>query len=266
MKKLFFHITLFAVLFLTACSKYVDDRSTSTTTGGGTTTPTTPVTPPGGGTSGGGSGTTTPTSATTPFIKFYNVVDYGAISIKFNSNTIGTISQYSPSAYIIGVNGSNTILLTLGTTTLLNISIDLVAGKYYSCFMYKVGNDWKINLVPDDLTAPATGYSNIRLLDFRTQAYFDYVNTRVYSLGNDEITYKGRNFLSHSTFDSYTKFDPLVTGTYNCIIYNDSVNLANKKGFALTSGKIYSVILMTPANLSAASALYNIIIDVEQHN
>lgn len=279
MKNISTYFLVIAVCLVTACSRYIDDRTGSSSSGsGGTTTPTTPVIPPGGG-SGSGSGTGSggsgsggtgsggTTTATTPFIKFFNVVDYGNVGVSLNGSNVGAIAQYYPSAYSTGVNGTNTILLTYNNTTILNTGVDLVAGTYYSCFIYRVGYDWKINVVKDNLTSPATGYANIRLLDFRTQAYFDYVNARIYALGVDEITYKERNFLDHTTYSTYTAFNTLsASSSYNCIVYNDTANLASKKGFPLSSGKIYSIILMTPTSLSAANAIYNIAIDVEQHN
>ncbi|MBS1626968.1 MAG: hypothetical protein JSR09_07740 [Bacteroidetes bacterium] len=281
MKNISTYLLVIAVCLLTACSRYIDNRSSSSSSGSGSSGTgsggSTPVIPPGGGSSGSGSGGTGGSgsggtgsggsTATTPFIKFFNVVDYGNVGVSLNGSNVGSIAQYYPSIYTTGVNGTNNIKLTYNNNTISNIGVDMIAGAYYSCFIYRVGYEWKINVVKDDLTAPATGYANIRLLDFRTQAYFDYINVRVYALGVDEITYKKRNFLDHTTYSTYTSFNSLAANSsYNCMIYNDTANLASKKGFPLNSGKIYSIILMTPTGLSAGNAIYNIAIDVEQHN
>lgn len=276
MKQFTTYFILVSISLLTACSRYVDDRTSSSSgTGSGTGT-TTPVTPPGGGSTGGGSGSGGgtggssggTTNATTPFIKFFNVVDFGNLSVSLNGSTVGSIARFYPSAYITGVAGSNTITVALSGTTVLNVAADFVAGNYYSCFFYKVGNEWKVNVVRDVLTTPTTGYASFRVLDFRTQAYFDYIKVRVYApLTVNDTTFTKRNFLDHATYSAYTAFTTFeANNSYNCVVANDTANLATKKGFALSSGKIYSLILMTPASLSSANAIYNIAIDVQQHN
>jgi len=257
---IFFLLLLSIGLF--SCNRYIDQRTTSTTP----TIPTTPTTPP--ATPPPGGGTTAPGTGNAA-IKFYNVVDFGNLTVSLNDVSAGTVAQYYPTTYTTANAGTNNIKIytTASTATpALNIGVDLAAGKYYSCFMYKVGYDWKISLVSDDLTAPPANKANVRVLDFRTQAYFDYVNVRITSPGLDQLDYTKRNFLDHATYDTYTRFKSIYAGSYNVIVYNDSTNLAIKKGINFDNGKIYSVILMTPASASAQAALYSIIPDIEKHN
>lgn len=267
MKRWSIYIILVCSFLFTSCSQYVDQRSGSGSTTTTPITPTQPVTPPSGsgsgGTIGGGSG-----SSTTSYIKFFNPVNFGSIGVSLNNSTVGTIGQYAATAtYYTAVNGSNTISITQGGYTILNVTVDLVAGNYYSCFVYKVGYDWKINIIKDDLTLPGSKATNVRVLDFRTQAYYDFVRINIFSLGLDQYVDSNRHFLDHTSFDFYTKFHTLTAGSsYNIFVYNDSANLASKKGVPFLEGKIYSVILTTDATLSAADALKKISLEIEQHN
>ena len=258
-------LIIFGVLF-SACSQYVDQRSGSGSTGGTTTTPTQPVTPPSGSGSGGtigGAG-----SSSTAYIKFFNPVNFGSIGVLLNNSTVGTVGQYAATtSYYTAVNGTNTIAITQGGYTILNISVDLVGGNYYSCFAYKVGYDWKINIIKDNLVMPPSKSASIRVLDFRTQAYYDYVKVNIYSLGLDQYTDSNRHFLDHTSFDYYLQFRTLAAGSsYNVFVYNDTANLMIKKGIPFNDGKIYSVILTTDATLPAADALKKIGVEIEQHN
>ncbi|MFY7900485.1 MAG: hypothetical protein ACOVNY_09905, partial [Chitinophagaceae bacterium] len=151
------------VIFLTACSKVVDD------------------------TNNGGNGSGGSTSTVVPNIKFFNVMDYGPVTVRLNNVTIGNSSLYNPTTYRVGVIGSNNISITFNNNQVLNQTVDLLAEKFYSCFFYRVGFDWKMSLVTDDITNIPTGKIKIRALDFRTQAYFDYVKLRIISPGSDQL-------------------------------------------------------------------------------
>ncbi|MDE3235569.1 MAG: DUF4397 domain-containing protein [Bacteroidota bacterium] len=222
------------------------------------------------GTSGGG-GTVTNTSDSVSYIKFFNPVDFGNLTVYLNNDSLGSIAPYFPSTYIKTKAGSNIVRIVSPVNPsidALNVGIDVTGGKYYSCFMYKVGYDWKISLVPDDLTAPPANKANIRVLDFRTQAYFTYVNISVVSPGLDQVSFYKRNFLDHSTYGSNAQFKPVFAGSYNIVVTQDTsiTNLAIKKNVALDNGKIYSVIMMTPTAATPAAALSQISLDVEKHN
>ncbi len=244
-------------LILISCNKVVTTNDGSTNTGG-TTTTTNPL--------------NNDTLTDYPRIKFYTVMDYGntKVTVKLNGNTT-TIAKYYPSSkYIICNKGANTIILyypDTTTNTVLSRQVDLIGGYYYSCFFYRVGYEWKLSVVRDDINVPS-GINNakIRLLDFRTQAYFDYTNTRVYNPGYDETTYYTRNFLDHETYSSYANFKEVSAGTYKIKVYNDSSTLKSRDSVVFKPGKIYSIVLLTPSSLLPDVALRNIYPDTYQHN
>ncbi len=235
-------ILISSFIFLIACSKVVNDTNTSSNTGG-----------------------TGSNSTIVPNIKFFNVMDYGAVSVKLNNVTIGSTSLYNPTTYRVGVIGSNNISITFNNNQVLNQTVDLLAEKYYSCFFYRVGFDWKMSLVSDDITNIATGKIKVRVLDFRTQGYFDYVKVRLISPGGDQFDYANRNFLDHHTYDSYARFTTLNAGKYNVTVFNDTANLASKRDYTMASGSAYSVIMTTPADNTRSQALFNITPDIQKH-
>ncbi len=237
MKK-FISIIIILAFGFTSCTKTVD------------TTTTVPVTP--------GTGTTTVGPA---FIKFYNVMDYGNVNVTLGGTSMGDVALYYSTAYKSIAAGNKNIKVTLGGNTIIDVFADLVGDKYYSCFIYRVGFNWRVSIVTDDLTTPAAGKAGIRVLDFRTQAYFDYVKVKIFSVGLDQIDYVNRNFLDHLSYDTYTTFRPLAAGTYTTNVFNDSGTLANKSGLVLGNGKIYTLVLMTQADLTATEALKFINID-----
>ncbi|MDI9366006.1 MAG: DUF4397 domain-containing protein [Flavobacterium sp.] len=225
---------LIVLLGLTACTKVMDGSSTSTNTG---------------------------TTTGKANIRFYNVMDYGNVNVALNGADQGDVAIYYSTAYKQVAAGSRSIKVTFSGNTIVDANADLLSDKYYSCFIYRVGFNWRISIVTDDLTTPATGKAGVRVLDFRTQAYFNYVNVRVISVGLDQLDYTNRNFLDHLSYDTYTTFKQVAAGTYNINVFNDATNLSKKTGVTLGSGKIYSVLLVTPADLTAADALYNISLD-----
>lgn len=230
------------VLF-TSCYKQVDTATTTTTTN-----------------NNNGS-----TSTVAPNIRFFNTMDYGNVSISLNNGSSTSVAQYYPTSYREGIIGTNSIIVSFGSNNVVSQSIDMIGGKYYSCFVYRVGYDWKISIVKDDLTPPTTGSCKARVLDFRTQAYFDYVGLRFFSPGNLTLDYANRNFLDHLSYDTYASFKSITAGTYTITIFTSSDNVFTKTGVLLESGKMYTALLMTPASLSRADALKNIKLDLETH-
>jgi hypothetical protein len=192
-------------------------------------------------------------------------MDYGNVSISLNNGSTSTVAQYYPTSYKEGIIGTNSIIVSFGSNNVVSQSIDMIGGKYYSCFVYRVGYDWKISIVKDDLTPPASGSCKVRVLDFRTQAYFDYVGLRFFSPGNLTLDYSNRNFLDHLTYDTYASFRSITAGTYTTTIFTSTDNVFTKTGVLLESGKIYTAVLMTPASLSRADALKNIKFDLETY-
>ncbi len=211
--------------------------------------------------------TTIDTTATLvkPTVKFFNVMDYGNIAVTFNKVNLGEVALYYPypaNSYTNGIIGTNNIVVKFGGETKIDVNVDLLANKSYSIFVYRVGYDWKLSVVTDDLTLPGTGKAKVRVLDFRTQAYFDYVKVKFSSLGSvDTLRYNNRNFLDHASYDTYTKFNTLPSGSYNMVIFNDTANLANRTSLQLSSNKIYSMIMVTKASLESKDAIYQINID-----
>lgn len=218
---------------------------------------------------------TPPITTSIPTIKFFNVVDQGKVTVKLNGTIVAdSLAQYYPTAYITAKSDSNNIQLLKASsrdTTLLNINVGLLKGKNYSCFIYKLGYDWKASLVIDNLTAPDSGYAGIRILDFRTQAATNYVSINLFSLGF--ITYTGvypfiyRHFLDHTSFDFLTSFTPvLARPDYNIVVFNSSANLVIRSNINLASKKIYSMILMTPASITSDTTANKYIFpDVQEH-
>lgn len=216
----------------TSCTKTVDTLATI------------PATP----------GTGNPTAGPA-FVKFYNVMDYGNVNVTLGGTNIGNVALYFSTAYKSIAAGNKNIKVTLGGNTIVDVYADLVGDKYYSCFIYRVGFNWRVSIVTDDLTTPAAGKASVRVLDFRTQAYFDYVKVKIFNVGLDQVDYVNRNFLDHLSFDTYTTFRPLAAGTYTANVFNDTGNLSTKTGVVLGSGKIYTLVLMTQADLTAVDAL-----------
>lgn len=245
LKVYYFFILLSAFV---ACTKQVDDTAV--------------VIPP-----------VTPTSI--PTIKFFNVVDQGKITVKLNGTVVSdSLAQYYPTTYITAKADSNNIQLFKASsrdTTILNINVGLLKGKNYSCFIYKLGYDWKASIVTDNLTKPDSGYAGIRILDFRTQSNTNYVSINLFSLGY--ITYTGtfpfiyRHFLDHSSFDFLTNFTPVMARPdYKIVVYNSTDNLVTRNNVTLGSKKLYSMILMTPASITADSTANKYIFpDVQEH-
>ncbi|MFP5040208.1 hypothetical protein [Parasediminibacterium sp. JCM 36343] len=241
MKHLFYFI--FVASILISCTKQVDTS--------GIATPTTPTTG----------------STVAPSIRFFNVMDYGNDTVLINTASTGALARYYPTAYLKGVIGSNNIQVIFGGNTVVNVNVNLLAGSSYSCFIYRVGYDWKVSVVADDLSTPTAGNTKVRVLDFRTQAYFSYINVHFSSPGNLSLDYTYRNFLDHLSFDTYTVFKTITAGTYTITLSNSSTGATLKtvSNVVFASTKIYSVILMTQASQTAADALNNIQVDVEQH-
>jgi Domain of unknown function (DUF4397) len=227
-------ILLITLIGFTACSKVVDSTSTGTSTGTGTSNGT-------GSTNGNAN------------IRFYNVMDYGNVNVTLGGVSQGDVAIYYSTAYKQVAAGSTNIKVTFGGNTIIDVYADVLADKYYSCFIYRVGYNWRISIISDDLTTPAAGKAGIRVLD--------YVKVRVVSVGLDQLDYTNRNFLDHLSYDTYTTFKQVAAGTYNINVFNDSATLSSKTNVVLGNGKIYSIALMTPADLTAADALKYINID-----
>ncbi len=245
MKNNFKNFIVFCSLsFLMGCTKYTTPSEVVTTP-----TPTVTVTP--------------------PALKFFNVMDQGATNVFLNSKQVTSVAKFFASAYINAKEGSNNIQLSFpNKNTLLNVNPILANNTKYSCFFYKVGNEWKYNLVKDDLPANlVAGAAAIRVLDFRTEAYFNYINVRLISPGFEIIDQKNRNFLDHSTFDGYTQFQKVGAGAYNIFMYNDTVTSSFRKGVSIDPKGIYSILLTTPSNITPVTdAIFHIYPDAVKHN
>ncbi len=215
------------------------------------------------------SSTATPEVIVPPAIKFFNVMDLGETKVSLNAKQVTSVSKFYASGYITGVNGINNIKLNSSTNAgLLDVNPTMVNNNKYSGFFYKVGNEWKLNIVKDDMPANiVNGFAAIRVLDFRTEAYFNYINVRLISPGFAIIDQKNRNFLDHTTFDSYTKFQNIGAGTYSINMYNDTITSSSRTGVQIENKGIYSILLTTPTNIVPyADAIYHIYPDVAKHN
>lgn len=246
MKKIFNQsIIVCFLLLLSSCTKY--------TTGVNTTTET----------------PTTTVVTVAPSVKFFNVMDLGSTNVYLNSKQVTSVAKFYASSYITAKEGANNLQISFADkNTLLNVNPVLANNTKYSCFFYKVGNEWKYNLVKDELpTTFNTGFAALRVLDFRTEAYFNYINVRLISPGSDVIDQKNRNFLDHTTYDGYTKFATVGAGSYGIYMYNDTITSSYRKGVTIDSKGIYSVVLTTPSNITPyTDAIYYIFPDVVKHN
>ncbi len=239
---------LFAILFTTlfsSCYKQVSNGTSSTPTD------------------------TIKTSTTLPNIMFYNVMDYGNVYITLNNtNNLGGVAKYYPLSYTTGVVGTNNIIVTFSNDTIINQNVDLLAGKNYSCFVYRVGYSWFLSIVPDNLKTPSVGNSEIRILDFRTQAWYSYIGVKLFSPGNTPLIFNNRNFLDHESYSGYENFDTIPSGIYTTTLFITSPTATNltQVSDTLVSQKIYTFVLMTQASLTAAKALNNIQIEQSVNN
>ncbi len=222
-----------------------------------------------------GTGTTTTsvdtikTSKTLPNIMFYNVMDYGNVYITLNNtNNLGGVAKYYPLSYTEGIVGTNNIIVTFSNDTIVNQNVDLLGGKNYSCFVYRVGYSWFLSVVPDNLKTPSAGNSEIRILDFRTQAWYSYIGVKFFSPGNTPLIYNNRNFLDHESFSGYENFDTVPSGVYTTTLFITSPTASNltQVSDTLVSQKIYTFVLMTQASLTAAKALNYIQIEQSINN
>lgn len=213
--------------------------------------------------------TTTTATDTAPLIKFYNAMNFGSMDVNLNAKKVTSVAKFYPSAYISAKEGTNTLSINFpNKSSVMNATVDLVRNTKYSCFFYMVGNEWKYNLVKDDLSiSPNTNYSAVRVLDFRTEAYYNYINVRIASPGGDMIDQKNRNFLDHVTYSGYTNFKTIISGTYSIKMYNDTLTTSQRLGVNFDSKGIYSVVLTTPGNITPYSnAIFYIYPDVMKHN
>lgn len=212
---------------------------------------------------------TTKTNTTPPNIMFYNVMDYGNVYVILNNtNNLGGIAKWYPLGYTAGVVGTNNIIVTFSNDTIVNENVELLAGKNYSCFVYRIGYSWFLSVVPDNLTTPSAGNSLVRLLDFRTQAWFSYIGVKFFSPGNAPLIFNNRNFLDHESFSGYEGFNTLPSGIYTTTLYITTPTASNltQQTDTLVSKKIYTFVLMTQASLTAAQALQNIQIHQSSNN
>ena len=247
MKKKYFTISLIFIVTITlvSCTKYTPLNSTSNIYN------------------------TTTTTDTAPLIKFYDVMNFGSMDVNLNAKKVTSVAKFYASSYISAKEGTNSVSINFpNKSSVLNASLDLVRNTKYSCFFYMVGNEWKYNLVKDDLSiAPITNYSAVRILDFRTEAYYNYINVRVASPGGDIVDQKNRNFLDHVTYSGYTNFKTIISGTYSIKMYNDTLTTSQRLGVNFDSKGIYSILLTTPGNITPYSnAIFYIYPDVVKHN
>ncbi len=213
--------------------------------------------------------TTPPEVIVPPAIKFFNVMDLGETKVSLNSKQVTSVSKFYASSYISGINGVNNIKLSSSTNAgLLDVNPTMINNTKYSGFFYRVGNEWKLNIVKDDLPSNlVSGFAAIRVLDFRTEAYYNYINVRLISPGFAIIDQKNRNFLDHTTFDNYTKYQSIGAGTYSINMYNDTVTSSSRTGVQIADKGIYSILLTTPTNIVPyTNAIYHIYPDVAKHN
>ena len=212
---------------------------------------------------------TTKTNTTPPNIMFYNVMDYGNVYVILNNtNNLGGVAKWYPLSYTAGVVGTNNIIVTFSNDTIINENVDLLAAKNYSCFVYRIGYSWFLSVVPDNLTTPSAGNSQVRLLDFRTQAWFSYIGAKFFSPGNAPLIFNNRNFLDHESYSGYEGFNTLSSGIYTTTLFITTPTASNltQQTDTLVSQKIYTFVLMTQASLTAAQALQNIQIEQSSNN
>lgn len=148
----------------------------------------------------------------------------------------GVASSYRP----VSSNSPLATITTAGVTTpYLNANLLLQPSKYYSLFAYDSTTAFKVSLVEDDRTAPATGKINMRFLNFYKGSVTVDIKRGTTNLFTSRAT---NDHASNGSLTQYTSMDP---GSYSLGVFvaGSSVNLFQLPAIDFVAGKNYTLVL-----------------------
>jgi hypothetical protein len=167
-----------------------------------------------------------------------------AIDGAVNGSVIATgIAYPNNSGYKTTSTGNFNIRITqTGTSTVfIDGTLTAEAGAYYSLYMVDSLHKRKATVIRDDLSAPSSGKSKIRLLHFSPDA--PAVDVFVNGAASTNFSNRGFNDVqSNATFAGFTEVN---AGNIDLQIRlaGTSTVLATIPTITLTAGKIYTVII-----------------------
>ena len=148
----------------------------------------------------------------------------------------GVASSYRP----ISSNSPLATITTAGVATpYVSANLLLQASKYYSLFGYDSTTAFKVSLVEDDRTAPATGKINMRFLNFYKGSVTVDIKRGTTSL------FTSRSTNDHSSNGSLTQYTSMDPGSYSLGVFvaGSSVNLFQLPAIDFVAGKNYTLVL-----------------------
>ncbi len=158
-----------------------------------------------------------------------------------NALVIGGVSYGVASSYRpISSNSPLVTITTAGVTNpFLNANLLLQASKYYSLFSYDSTTAFKVSLVEDDRTAPATGKINMRFFNF----YKGSVSVDIKRGTTNLFTSRTTN--DHSVNGNLTQYTSMDPGSYSLGVFvaGSSVNLFQLPAIDFVAGKNYTLVL-----------------------
>lgn len=149
------------------------------------------------------------------------------------------------SGYKTVATGTQNIKVTQtgSSTEVLNGSLNLESGAYYSFYVVDSSHERKGTVVRDDLSAPSAGKAKIRVLHLAPDA--PALNISITGSGTSAINMNNRSFNDVSSNASVATFTEVDAAGLNITVRNASTS-ATIISFpvpALTAGKIYTFII-----------------------
>ncbi len=175
--------------------------------------------------------------------------DAPAVDLLVDGAVAGSGLAYpSNTTYLSVPAGSRNIKVNAaGTaTTVINADVSVSGGSSYSVFACDSLSVITAIVVPDNLTAPATGKAHVRFVHLSPNA--PAVDVAVTS---------GPVLFPNQAFKAYSTFAPVDAGTYNLEVRlaGTSTVALPLPGITLTAGKIYTVFAKGFAGGTGAQAL-----------
>ncbi|MBS1639336.1 MAG: DUF4397 domain-containing protein [Bacteroidetes bacterium] len=237
MKRIALHIIIFFnALIIISCTKTVS--SSGTGNGGGTTTSRTYLN----------------------VTQISNGSKTNVIVSPADGNMFITLGNLYTSGYTNIASGATNIKVQSQTTGKIfhDTTYTLTDNAKSTAFIYPVTSIYKVSVVQEDYSSPATGYAKIRLFDFSETAPGNTADFSI-SNGNNTFNFTGRKFLDHELDNTLTNFTTVNAGNYTLYAVSGSSVIINPYNFNLVSGKIYSIVVtsITPTNLLSFTMPHN---------
>ncbi len=173
--------------------------------------------------------------------------------------TFGSTTGSAGNPYDAVIAGSHQVKLSAnGTTFIVDTSINFAANQHYSVFAYDTsmaGGNLKTLILTDNLSAPASGQSEIRFLPLSPNTS---AMTVLLVNGTDTLSLKNTAYIGASVYsmDSLSAYTALSSGTYQVVVNNlENINLLTADSVTLASGKIYTLYSKGYSGLTGANAL-----------